>query len=265
MALEALLFDVDGTLADTEKTGHRVAFNLAFEQAGLDWHWDETMYGQLLAVTGGKERMHHYLEHFYQGDVATSDREGLIQTLHQAKTHHYTQLLQTGAIPLRTGVERLLRQAHQAQMRMAIVTTTTPANVTALLQHTLGPESIDWFEVIAAGDVVPAKKPAPDIYQWALAKMDLAPDQTLAFEDSDNGLLSASAAGVPTLVTPNDYTQTQDFSSALMTLSHLGAPEAPAHVMSVAPVLERETPLLSSESPWVNLAQLHHWHQACQH
>lgn len=236
--LKALLFDVDGTLADTERDGHRVAFNRAFADAGLDWHWDEPLYGELLAITGGKERIRHYLAQHRPEEDLPADLDGLIADLHAAKTRHYTELLATGAIPLRPGVERLLREARGAGLRLGIATTTTPANVTALLESTLGPESVDWFEVIAAGDIVPAKKPAPDIYHYALEKMALAPEEALAFEDSANGVRSAAGARLPTVVTVNDYTRDHDFSGAVTVLDSLGEPGAPASTLAGATLEE---------------------------
>ena len=230
--MKAFLFDVDGTLADTERDGHRVAFNLAFQEAGLDWDWGVELYGQLLAVTGGKERIRYYLEHFNTAFSAPADLDAFIAGLHQAKTAHYTRLLAEGAIPLRPGVERLLREAREAGLRLAIATTTTPANVTALIDHTLGHEALDWFEVIAAGDVVPAKKPAPDIYTWALAKMDLPPAACVAFEDSANGILAARDADLLTLVTVNDYTRDHDFDAAALVVDQLGEPGAPFTVLA---------------------------------
>lgn len=169
--LKALIFDVDGTLADTERDGHRIAFNMAFNDAGLDWHWDEELYGELLAVTGGKERMTHFIK-THRPNEWSDDMPNRIVALQAKKTQFYTQLLSEGKIPLRTGVARLLNEARAAGLRLAIATTTTPENVTALLTHTLGAESIQWFDVIAAGDIVPAKKPAPDIYHYALTKWD---------------------------------------------------------------------------------------------
>ncbi len=230
--LKALLFDVDGTLADTEKDGHRVAFNLAFEKAGLDWHWDEALYGELLAVTGGKERIRFYLEKFNTDFEKPKNFDDFVKGLHASKTDFYTQLLAEGAIPLRTGVERLIQEAKEAGMRMAVVTTTTPANVTALLESTLGPGSESWFEVIAAGDIVPAKKPAPDIYHWAMEQMKIMPEGAIAFEDSSNGIQSSSAAGVKTLITINDYTKEDDFSKAYIVLDHLGEPDQPHQVLA---------------------------------
>ncbi len=229
--LKALLFDVDGTLADTEKDGHRVAFNLAFEEAGLDWHWDEALYEKLLSVTGGKERIKYYLAEFNTSFEKPENFDQFVKALHAAKTKFYTQLLSEGKIPLRPGVERLLNEAREQDYRLAIATTTTPENVTALLENTLGSESIGWFEVIAAGDIVPAKKPAPDIYTWAMAQMGLPPEACIAFEDSENGIRSARAADLATIVTINDYTKTHDFSDAVLVLDHMGEPELPFSVL----------------------------------
>jgi len=230
--LQALLFDVDGTLADTERDGHRPAFNMAFAEAGLDWVWDEALYGQLLAVTGGKERIRYYLDVFNTAFEKPDDFDDFVKGLHEAKTRFYTQLMAEGSIPLRPGVENLIHEARSAGMRMAIVTTTTPANVTALLESTLGPGSERWFEVIAAGDIVPAKKPAPDIYEWALEQMKLSPDEAIAFEDSGNGVRSAVGAGVKTIVTVNGYTEDDDFSAARMVMNQIGSEDDPCEVMS---------------------------------
>ncbi|SKA76789.1 haloacid dehalogenase superfamily, subfamily IA, variant 3 with third motif having DD or ED [Thiothrix eikelboomii] len=223
--LKALLWDVDGTLADTEEHGHRVAFNQAFAEIGLEWHWDVQLYGELLQVTGGKERIQFFIDHYATPFIKPKDLKDFIAKLHQRKTHFYLERLQQGQIPLRCGVQRLIQEARAAGLRLAIVTTTTPENVSYLLAATLGAEALQWFDCIAAGDIVPKKKPAPDIYTYALAQLKLQPEECLALEDSDNGLKSAHAAGVPTLVTVNEYTKTQDFSQALLVLDHLGEPD----------------------------------------
>lgn len=239
--LEALIFDVDGTLADTEKDGHLVAFNMAFKEAGLDWNWSVELYGRLLEVTGGKERIKFYLSNFYKDErgeefeipaAINKPLDEFVADLHAAKTRFYMKLMEEGAVPLRTGVVRLFNEAREAGLRLAIATTTTPANVTSLLTHTLGSDSIDWFEVIAAGDVVPAKKPAPDIYTWAMDKMNLSPDQCLAFEDSYNGLLSSRGADLKTIITINDYTADHDFTNADLVLSNFGEPDQPMQVIA---------------------------------
>ena len=232
MTLHALLFDVDGTLADTERDGHRPAFNQAFKDAGLDWHWDVALYGKLLAVTGGKERMKHYIEHYRPDYRKPEHFDELVAELHRAKTRHYTRLAAHGGIPMRPGVKRLLAEARAAGLRLGIATTTTPENVTVLLEHSLGAGTQAWFDVIAAGDVVPSKKPASDIYHYALEQMGLDPATCLAFEDSENGLRSSLGAGLKTLVTVNDYTLDHDFSGAAVVLSDLGEPAAPHRLVA---------------------------------
>ena len=223
--LKALLFDVDGTLADTERDGHRPAFNAAFKEYGLDWDWDVALYGQLLAVTGGKERMKFYVERFRPDYVKPDNFDALVAELHKAKTRHYTRLLAEGGIPLRPGVRRILEQARAAGLILGVATTTTPENVTALLQHSLAADGAEWFQVIAAGDIVPAKKPAPDIYVWAMQQLGLTPEECLAFEDSENGIRASLGAGLRTVVTVNDYTLDHDFTGALKVLPDLAETE----------------------------------------
>lgn len=223
MTLAAIIFDVDGTLADTERDGHRPAFNAAFAEAGLDWHWDETLYGELLAVTGGKERIKYFAARHNPEFLSQRDSENRIARLHAAKTRHFVSRLESGGIPLRPGVARLIGEARAEGLRLAIATTTTPENVAALLRVNLGPGAASWFEVIGAGDIVPAKKPAPDIYQWVLQRLVLPAGACLAIEDSAHGLAASRGAAIPTLVTTNSYTLGQDFSGALAVLADLGA------------------------------------------
>ncbi len=231
VTLEALLFDVDGTLADTEEV-HRQAFNAAFDRAGLDWSWDRGLYHRLLAVTGGRERIRYYLEQFRNDGLSGRISDAFIAELHRDKTAGYTAALAHGAVPLRPGVERLMLEARDRGLRLAIVTTTTPVNVTALLEHGFAQDTSGWFDVIAAGDSVPGKKPAPDIYHHALGLLGLAPERCLAIEDSANGLHAARAAGVDVLVTVNRYTAEQDFSGAALVLDHLGDPGQPCRVLA---------------------------------
>ncbi|MDD5250133.1 MAG: HAD family hydrolase [Rhodocyclaceae bacterium] len=221
--LQALIFDVDGTLADTERDGHRVAFNAAFREAGLPWHWDVRAYGELLAVSGGKERMAHYARQVAPELAARPDFDAFLRKLHTLKTGHYVRLVAGGALPLRPGVANLIREARAAGLKLAIASTTSPENVTALLRASLAHDAESWFAVIGAGDVVPAKKPAPDIYFWVLERLGLPAGDCLAIEDSANGLKAALGAGIPTLVTENAYTRGQDFSGAVAVLSDLGA------------------------------------------
>ena len=231
---QALIFDVDGTLADTEKDGHRVAFNAAFKQAELSWHWDVPLYGELLTVTGGKERIRHYIDKYKPEvpELVNQSLDEFIAQLHQAKTAHYTDMLAAGNLPLRPGVRRLIDEAREMGMRMAIATTTTPVNVMQLLTHSLAPGSETWFEVIAAGDIVPAKKPAPDIYHYTLEKLGLGAEECIAFEDSHNGVRSALDAGVPVIATVNGYTEKEDFTGAVLVLDNLGEPDEPFNVIA---------------------------------
>ncbi len=229
---DAYLFDVDGTLADTERDGHLVAFNKAFADAGLAWHWSIELYLELLTVTGGKERMLHYLQKYDPPFEDTStDLQDYFASIHAAKTDQFKDLVDNGAIALRPGVERLIREARGKKRRLAISTTTTYGNVTALLSNTLGKESIDWFELIAAGDIVPNKKPAADVYKYALKEMGLEAEQCLAFEDSRNGLLSAQGANLTTLITVNSFTHDHDFSGADLIVSDLGEPDSSMQVI----------------------------------
>jgi HAD superfamily hydrolase (TIGR01509 family) len=232
--LQALIFDVDGTLAETERDAHRVAFNETFAQYHLDWHWDNELYGKLLAITGGKERIKFYWENYHSTQLPPPSvkREDFIAELHQKKTARYNELLVTNPIPLRFGVHRLLAEARREGIRLAIATTTGLSNVTTLLEHSLTPEAITWFEVIAAGDMVSAKKPAPDIYQLALTKLGLPATQCLAVEDSNNGLRAAIGAGIATLITVSDYTRHEDFTGARLVVNHLGEPNQPFTVLA---------------------------------
>lgn len=229
--LRALIFDVDGTLAETERDGHRVAFNQTFQSAGLDWYWSEEVYGELLQVSGGKERIQFFIEHYAPPMPAIQDWQAFITALHQAKTARYTALLRAGKVQLRPGVRRLIQEAQTAGIRLAIATTSRLENALALLKTAFAADGPEWFEVIAAGDVVANKKPAADIYHYVLDKMALSPENCLAIEDTEHGLLAATGAGLQTVVTVNDYSREQNFTAAKMVLSHLGEPDAPCQVL----------------------------------
>ena len=231
MTLSALLFDVDGTLADTEET-HRQAFNSAFLEFRLPYEWSADQYEVLLNVSGGKER----LAHFFEGlPVSREERSRLLANvsgLHRVKTERYAELVASGGSPLRPGVARLIEEALASGVRVGIASTTTSANVAALLDAELGSNAHKRFAVIACGDVVPAKKPAPDIYRLALSTLGLGPANAVAFEDSANGLAAAKAAGLFTVVTPTRWTALQDFGEADLTLPHLGDPAMPLDAVS---------------------------------
>ena len=224
--LQALIFDLDGTLADTEET-HRQAFNAAFIEFGLWWDWSPPLYARLLEISGGKERLRHYIGTL---GVPAAERARLLQTvhaLHDTKTRIYTELIVRGQRPFRPGVLPLLRAAKAAGLRLAIASTTTSANVAALLQANLGAASDIAFDVIACGDQVKEKKPAPDIYRLALASLRLPAESCIAFEDSPNGLRAAKAAGLVTVVTPSGWTVEQDLSAADLVLPSLEGLDLP--------------------------------------
>jgi HAD superfamily hydrolase (TIGR01509 family) len=220
MTLKALVFDVDGTLAETEEV-HRRAFNETFAAYGFPWRWSPRLYGDLLAVTGGKERILHYVEGYQPRHL---DRIApLVPEAHRHKTLRYEALLAAERVPLRNGVERLIAEARAAGLALAIATTTSRANVAALLTQAL-PDGEACFDAVVAGDEVARKKPAPDAYEKVLADLGLAPAECIAVEDSANGVRAAVAAGISVIVTPSLYTAGEDFSGALAVVSELGLP-----------------------------------------
>lgn len=220
----AIIFDVDGTLAETEE-GHRRAFNRAFAEAGLPWHWDQDLYRKLLAVTGGKERIRYFIEDFGPEGAPEGDLDEFIAALHANKTVAYGRIVKDGNVDLRPGVRELIAVARERGYRLAIATTTTPANIDALLLATLGKPAREFFEVIGAGDSVPAKKPAPDVYLQVLEQLGLPPGHCVAIEDSRNGLLAARAAGISAIVTPGVYTHGENFEEAALVAEDLAAVE----------------------------------------
>lgn len=226
MRLKALIFDVDGTLADTEEA-HRGAFNAAFDEHGLDWNWSRPRYAELLAVAGGKERLAAHIDTLPLDDGARDHLKGLIPALHATKTAIYTRLVEAGGVPLRDGVERLFGEAREAGVRLAIASTTTHANIEALLRVNLGPAALKDFAVIGAADQARRKKPAPDIYLYVLRELGLPPRDCAAIEDSYNGVAAAVQAALFTVVTPSYWTRGEDFSAADLVLPTLGSVSRP--------------------------------------
>jgi HAD superfamily hydrolase (TIGR01509 family) len=213
MSLRGLIFDVDGTLADTEEV-HRHAFNAAFEAQELPWYWGQRAYGSLLKVTGGLERIVHFIETLKTSSSERAQLQARITDIHNEKTRFYTRFVADGSVSLRPGIEAVIREARRMKLALALATSTTGANVEALLAHTLGASAIGWFSVIATGEVNVPKKPAPDIYRHALERLRLHPRDVIAFEDSANGLSAAKAAGIFTVVTPTAWTEHEDLSAA---------------------------------------------------
>jgi beta-phosphoglucomutase-like phosphatase (HAD superfamily) len=247
--MQALIFDVDGTLADTE-TAHLQAFNAAFAEAGLDWFWDEALYTRLLKVAGGKERLLHYWRTVEQEEADGAKAWEAVEALHALKTRHYTGRVRGGS-PLRPGIARLMDEAQANGMRLAIATTTTPANLDALMEVHFGAAWRMRFAAIGDAATTHAKKPAPDVYRHVLDELGLPAAACLAFEDSANGLLAARAAGIPTIVTPTGYTAQDSFDGALAVLPHLGDPQIP--------LLQ---PVRGETHRWVDLATLRRWHRS---
>ena len=221
MTLQALIFDVDGTLADTE-LAHLAAFNQASAQEGIGWQWDVPLYTQLLEVSGGKERMLHYWRQV-RPDVTDLGNgvQATVARLHELKTAAYEQAVRDGAVQLRPGVLKLIEAAHAEGLRLAIATTTSAVNIVALLRRAIGPDWQRFFTVVEDASTAPRKKPDPMVYQQTLARLAVPAAACLAFEDSANGLMAARTAKLATIVTPNDFTAHHDFTGALRVLPDL--------------------------------------------
>ena len=211
MRIKCLIFDFDGTLAETEEA-HRNAFNKAFSSNNLNWHWDQHIYKKLLQVAGGKERIAYYNESFLSNAKQISRKD--IEEIHFQKTKFYSQSVSQGFVQLRPGIKELLEKAKYNKKKLAIATSTSLGNVTLLLRSCLNEKPEDIFSFISTGELVGKKKPSPDLYKLVLAEMNLTPEECLAFEDSRIGLLSAKRANITTVVTPSYYSTGDNFEEA---------------------------------------------------
>ena len=226
----ALIFDCDGVLADTERDGHLVAFNEMWREAGVDWQWSLAQYAEKLKIGGGKERLSSLAKDgdfrsAYNVPESESEWSNTVAGWHKRKTELYKQLIASGAIPGRPGVRRLAAEAHGRGWALAVCSTSALPSVQAVLLHVMGKELAGRFAGVFAGDIVAAKKPAPDIYNVAASALHLDPADCVVVEDSRNGLLAARAAGMPCIITQNDLTKGEDFTEAAIVLSSLGDPD----------------------------------------
>jgi HAD superfamily hydrolase (TIGR01509 family) len=212
MSLRGLIWDVDGTLAETERDGHRLAFNLALAEHGATWQWDVATYGRLLRVAGGYERLLFDLEQRDDAPATAGERVHFAKAVHARKNVLYAELVEQGRIHLRPGVERLMAECEREGIALAIATTTSRANVDALLKRTLGPTATDRFAAIICAEEAPRKKPDPAAYRLALDGLSMAAKDAMAVEDSPNGLEAACAVGIATLITRSTYFVGDDFA-----------------------------------------------------
>jgi HAD superfamily hydrolase (TIGR01509 family) len=220
--MKALIFDCDGVLVDTERDGHRVAFNRAFSEFGIDAFWDVELYRELLNVAGGKERIRTYFDSA-GWPKGTTDVDAFVADLHKRKTGIFTDIIASGQLPLRSGVVRLVDEANAAGIRLGVCTTSNPKSVSGVLDL-MGPERKNSFEFVLAGDVVSRKKPDPEIYLLAKDRLDLLGADCMVIEDSRNGLIAALGAGMPCLITTSTYTTDEDFEGAVKVVPELGDP-----------------------------------------
>jgi HAD superfamily hydrolase (TIGR01509 family) len=227
--LKAIFWDQDGVIIDTEKDGHRVAFNKMFKEFGYDFEWDVDTYGKLLEISGGKERMRHYFieKGIMLEGIPEKDAE-LLLTLHKKKTAIFVEMIESGILPLRAGVKRLMQEAMDAGLRLGVCTTANERSANAIAKGMLGDINL---EFVLAGDVVSKKKPDPEIYLLALEKSGLSPDECIVIEDSRNGILAARSAGLRAVATTNIYTENEDLSVASIVVTSLGDPDAEKGVL----------------------------------
>lgn len=221
--IKAVFFDQDGVIIDTERDGHRVSFNMTFKEFGFTDEWDVEYYHELLQVGGGKERMkHHWKTKGFSKPIGEDEIDNLVKDMHKRKTALFVELIETGKLPLRPGIHRFMKEAMDAGLKIAVTTTSNEQAARAITEKVLSDIK---FEIVLAGDVVSKKKPDPEIYNLALSKLDLTPDEAFVVEDSKNGLAAAKAAGLKTIVTTNHYTEREDVSKGDVVVSCLGDPD----------------------------------------
>ena len=219
--MEALIFDCDGVLVDTERDGHRVAFNMAFGEKGIEIEWGIDEYKNLLSVAGGKERMKYYFNKV-GWPQQYADKDELIYELHKQKTKFFMQLIESGKLSLRPGIKRLVDEAISEGIKLAVCSTSNEKSVNLIVEKLLGKERKAHFNGIFAGDVVSRKKPNPEIYKLCKSLLNLDPQKCFVIEDNRNGLLAAKAAGFNCLITTNDYSKEEDFKEADLVVDQLG-------------------------------------------
>lgn len=224
MKLKAVLFDVDGTIAESEEL-HRISFNESFKEYGLSWYWDEAIYRELILIGGGKERIKYYIERACPEMLTHKNLTDYIKALHEVKSQIYKDNLMERGASLRPGVKRLLEELKKKDIRVSLVSSTSEENLNNLFKIGLKISPKKWFEVIGHGECTPNKKPSPEIYFWVLEKMKLPPDACLAIEDAPRGVDSAISAGLKVIVTPSKYTLNEDFKKGTLIVSHLGEPD----------------------------------------
>lgn len=243
--LRVVIFDVDGTLAETERDGHRVAFNHAFERLGLPDRWNEDLYGELLWVTGGKERLRYYFDRYRP--MPRSERDRLVEELHRIKNEAFRRLIDESPMAPRPGILRLFDELHEAGLTTAVATTGSRAWVVPLLERLLGRDRVSCIALIITGEDVTHKKPNPEAYTLTLSRLGNSPQEALALEDSRNGLEAAKAAGLPCLIVRSRYSRDHDFSQADLAVEELGGSGVPcrvlvnAHRIDVGDVIDVET------------------------
>ena len=220
--IKALFFDQDGVIIDTERDGHRVSFNMTFKEFGFTDDWSVDYYHELLQIAGGKERMKHHLQtRGFSKPVPPEQVDDLIKDMHKRKTTIFVELIETGKLPLRPGIHRFMKEAMEAGLKIGVCTTSNEQAAKTITEKILSDIK---FDIVLAGDVVSHKKPDPEIYNLALSRTGLKPDEVMVVEDSRNGVLAAKAAGTYVIVTTNGYTETEDVSSGDIIVTCLGDP-----------------------------------------